>query len=249
MTNLILKVVGVLYGFYPVRKYILKRIEHYFINYHIVQILEEAANTFETSDYLKVTDLSASSPFRGMISEFIRVGSFCPTPKDIAVAINISMYAFCNEKSTNFDSVIDLAFHISSEIKSRLVSDPLLKSVLDDFNKDINQIQTQGDRDEIKQLFSNKKELFLSYYSTFDKPEFSYGIKVWHQSQDNDYINWSEEDALTVHLNPMRIREGFFLIGFDYFCNQRQSRLECATKVGDYEQFNGEWTGMVIWAR
>ena len=249
MTDLIFKMVGAMYGFYPVRQYALKRIEKYFLSYHVDKILEEASTVFKTSDYLDITDLSGDSPFRGMISEFVRVGDFCPSPKDIAVAINVSMYAFCNEKSTNSESIIDLAFHISTEIKTRLLHDPLLKSVLGDINKDISKIQTQGNRDEIRELFENKKKLFLSYYSTFDKPEFGYSIKVWHQSQDNSYIDWNEDDALTVHLNPMRIREGFFLLGFDYFCNERQSRLECATKVGDYEYFDGEWTDNVIWAR
>ncbi|PMG49157.1 hypothetical protein BCU90_00605 [Vibrio lentus] len=249
MTDLIFKIVSSMYGFYPIRKYALKRIENYFLNYHVKTVLEEASAIFEISDYQKASDLSKKSPFRGVMSEFVRVGDFCPNPKDIAVAINVSMYAFCNEKTTNIDSIIDLAFHISNEIKTRLLSDPLLKSVLNDIDKDIGQIQTQGSRKEIEELFTNKKELFLSYYSTFNKPEFGYSIKVWHQIQGNDYIDWNEEAALTVNLNPMRIREGFFLSGFDYFCNQRQTRLQYATKLGGYEYFDSEDGGSLIWAR
>ena len=167
MTDLIFKMVGAMYGFYPVRQYALKRIEKYFLSYHVDKILEEASTVFKTSDYLDITDLSGDSPFRGMISEFVRVGDFCPSPKDIAVAINVSMYAFCNEKSTNSESIIDLAFHISTEIKTRLLHDPLLKSVLGDINKDISKIQTQGNRDEIRELFENKKKLFLNFTGIF----------------------------------------------------------------------------------
>ncbi|HDM8047756.1 TPA: hypothetical protein P0E07_000827 [Vibrio fluvialis] len=249
MADLIFKMVGSLYNFYPIRQYVLKRIEKYFLSYHVEKILEEASHTFQISDYQYVTDLAEKSPFRGMMSEFVRVGDFCPSPQDIAVAINISINAYCNEHGRNLDKIIDLAFHISHEIKSRLVSDPILKSVLCDIHKDIKKIKTTGNRDEINRLFSNKKELFLSYYSTFEKPEFSYSIKVWHQDQDNTYIDWFEKNALTVHLNPLRIREGFFLVGFDYFCNESKSNLMCATRIEGYEQFDGDWNNNVIWVR
>ncbi|CCN81249.1 hypothetical protein VIBNISFn27_110010 [Vibrio nigripulchritudo SFn27] len=248
MVGIFFRLLGALYFFYPIKLFVLKRIECYFFQYHVCKVLNEASRAFTIDKYWDVSDLAKKSPFRGVVSEFVRVGDFYPTPKDIAIAINISISAYCNENSTNKSNIIDLAYHLSHEIKSRLISDQLLKTILEDLNKDIGLIETGGDRSEIELLFSNKKSLFIAYYSTFSKPEFSYSIKVWHQGQDKPYIDWDESNALIVNLDPLRIREGFFQAGFDYYCNQTEEHLYCATRIGSYEQFNGDWSGNVIWA-
>lgn len=247
MIEILFRALGAFYGFYPVKLFVRKRIESYFFKYHIAQILKNASRTFSISEYCTAKDLAGKSPFRGLLSEFVRIGEFYPSPKDIAVAINISVGAYNNKSSEDESSIIDLAFHISDNIKSRIVSDQLLKMIFEDLGKDVGKIQTKSDRGEIQELFESKKALFLFYYSTFSKPEFSYSIKVWHQSQENSYIDWSEENALVVHLDPTRIREGFFQLGFDYYCNKTKSRLQRATRVGGYEQFNGVSNGKIIW--
>ncbi|ELF5327196.1 hypothetical protein RNH93_003593 [Vibrio cholerae] len=249
MTDIFLRLLGSLYFLYPIKLFVRKRIENYFFRYHVAKILNEASKVYSLGEYWNVLDLAKKSPFKGIVSEFLRVGDFYPTPKDIAVAINVSIGAYCNENSIDKASIIDLAYHISQEIKSRLISDQLLKTILEDLNKDIRLIENDGDRSEIEFLFSNKKSLFMAYYSTFSKPQFSYSIKVWHQSQENSYIDWNESDALIVKLDPLRIREGFFQMGFDYYCNQTNKHLQCATRTGNYEQFNGDRDGDVIWAR
>lgn len=248
MADIVIKLLGALYGIYPVKLFVLKRIETYFFKYHVAQILREASKNFSIGKHRDVIDLAEMSPFRGLIGELIKVGDFYPTPADIAVAINISIGAYGRDDE-NMPGIIDLAFHLSHELKSRLISDQLLKTIFHDLNKDLAMMATTGDRMEIESLFKNKKSLFLSYYSTFEKPEFSYSIKVWHQNQGNSYIDWNEEDALVVRLNPARIREGFFQLGFDYFCNKTERRLVFATRSGGYEKFNGDYKDDVIWAR
>jgi len=248
MLGLIFKILGGLYKLYPIKLLLNKRIESYFINYHVSQILREASHTYTIGKYSRVIDLTNQPPLRGMLCEYVRVGDFYPTPKDLAVAINISISAYCNEEYINKSDIIDLAFHLSHEIKARLITDPLLKNVCDDLNKNVDEFSTSADRHEIEFLFSNKKSLFTAYYSTFEKSEFSYSIKVWHQSQENEYIEWAEKDAITIHLNPMRIREGFFQIGFDYYCNQSKEGLILATRTDGYEIFNGNSDGKIVWA-
>lgn len=249
MSEALFRLLGALHGFYPVKLFFRKRIENYFFRYHIARILENASKAFPVSEYCTAKDLASDSPFRGLLSEFVRVGDFYPAPKDIAVAINISVGAYSTKNSDKESNIIDLAFHISDELKSRVISDQLLKMIFEDLGKDINKIQTKGDRDEVQEIFKSKKTIFLSYYSTFSKPEFSYSIKVWHQSQENSYIDWSEENALVVYLDPTRIREGFFQSGFDYYCNKTKARLQCATRLGGYEQFNGDMEGKIVWLR
>ncbi|MDT8880293.1 hypothetical protein RSO68_12510 [Halomonas saccharevitans] len=249
MAGYLFKLLGGLYVFYPVKMFVRERIEGYFFRYHVAQILNDASRAFPISEYWSARDLVNQSPFRGLISEFVRVGDFYPAPKDIAVAINISVGAYGEADDKKEASIIDLAFHISHEIKSRVISDYFLKTMMEDLHKDIDKIQIDGDRNQIQELFKTKKSVFLAYYSTFSKPEFSFSIKVWHQSQDKSYIDWREEDALVVYLDPMRIREGFFQVGFDYYCHQMESRLQVATREGGYEQFNGHWDGDLIWVR
>ena len=246
--NILFKLLGGLHKIYPVKLYIMERLESYFFNYHVAQILDEASKIYSIGKYWKVKELINYAPFRGTLSELVRVGEFYPSPKDIAVAINVSISAYCNEECTDKDNIIDLAFHISQELKFRFISDQLLKTVFEDLNKDLDKLITDGKRSDINMLFSNKKELFTSYYSTFSKPEFSYSIKIWHQSQENSFIQWEEEDAITVNLNPIRIREGFFQVGFDYFCISSQSRLQRATRYKGFEFFDGDSVGDVIWA-
>lgn len=227
----------------------LERAEEYLFNYHIKQVLDEASKAYPIGEYWDVRDLIYMSPFRGMLSELVRASEFYPTPKDIAVAINISISAYCNEKYINKDNIIDLSFHLSQEIKSRFISDQLLKIVFEDLNKDLDKFLTVSERSDIDSLFFNKKDLFMYYYSTFSKPEYSCCIKIWHQSQTNEFIDWKEDNAITVNLNSLRIREGFFQTGFDYYCLQSETALQYATRYQGFESFNGCLKGDVVWAR
>jgi len=88
----------------------------------------------------------------------------------------------------------------------------------------------------------------MYYYSTFSKPEYSCCIKIWHQSQNDKFIDWDEDNSITVNLNSLRIREGFFQTGFDYYCLQSETSLQYATRYQGFESFNGGLKGDIVWA-
>ena len=127
MMGLVFKCLGSLYNFYPVKIFLNKRIEGYFLNYHITQVLQESSNTYVIATYCRLSDLKDKSPLRGVLCEYLRVGDFYPTPKDLAVAINVSINAYCNQQFVNESNIIDLAFHLSYEIKKGYLKTLYLK--------------------------------------------------------------------------------------------------------------------------
>ncbi|EAB4114473.1 hypothetical protein EOH33_25205, partial [Salmonella enterica] len=55
---------------------------------------------------------------------------------------------------------------------------------------------------------------------------------------DNTWIDWTEKNSIRININPYKIREGFFLIGFDYRDVTNDKRLHVASNKDGYEYFN-----------
>lgn len=185
------------------------------------------------------------------MNETLKANQIYPSPKDIAVAIAIATKEYGDLDGKYISNIIDLAFHLAIEIKERISSDDTLKSILIDLGKNIESFDTDITRVEIEKSFKSKKQLFVDYFQTFKDPRFNYAIKVWHQGGEIDWVEWQEEDSITININPAKIREGFFLVGFDYSIMSTGETLKFATRKNGYEYFNGDLDKYkdIIWAR
>jgi hypothetical protein len=237
--------------FYPVKTFLRRRWEKYFLNYHVAEILKISSDHFEISAHLKVRDLVHAPQFRGLMNEILKANKIYPTPKDIAVSIAIATEEYGDIEGKYIPNIIDLAFHLATEIKERISSDDTIKSILLDLSKNIDLFDIDITRAEIEKSFESKKHLFVDYFQTFIDLRFNYAIKVWHEGSEIDWVEWHEQDSITININPARIREGFFLVGFDYSIESSEERLMIATRQNGYEYFNGHVgkSADVIWAR
>lgn len=219
--------------------YIFKRkLAHHLFQKKIKSILM-SVNDEKLRGWYQPCNLINSREFRGMVYSLLKPNGYHYSAKDIAVAINIATAHYCDNSFTKSShEIIDFSYHILSEIKECIVSNKVIKDEMSDYGKDINLIDDKSDRGEIEFLFKNKKELFKHYFSTFNDMRYNHTIKIWHQGNDNTWINWSEHDSIDVNINPYKIREGFFLIGFDYYDVTRDERLHVASNEGGYEFFN-----------
>lgn len=246
----VFKLLSWFYNVYPVKKYLRKRISEYFLHYHISKILHAAKKAYKINQFYKINDLKNRAAFRGLMNEIFKVNDFYPSSKDIAIAINISFNCYSSKEHKYQSQIIDLAYHISREIKERIISDQVLKSFLLDLNKDLNKLNIPVNRLEIEDCFNNKKKLFINYFNTFNDPQFSFGIKIWHQGEDISWIDWKEKDSIIIKLDRLKIREGFFLPGFDYSIMNSQENISIVSRVNGYEYFNDfDHLDNVIWAR
>ncbi len=233
---------------YPVRQYIHRRAVDYFLSYHVADILSNASRNYSISNDVSIERLIYKPAFRGTMSGLFRANDFYPSPKDICVSISIALDLYCSKYDK--DILIDLSLHISRSVRERLAADQMLKSILKDLGKEVKEICFTHDREEIQDCLSCKKELFVSYFETFSDPSFNHSIRIWHDSEDDDWIEWKEEDSIDINIDPLGIREGFFLVGFDYTMTKTGDCLNFATRSKGLEYFNDmSRSKNVIWAR
>lgn len=216
-------------------KFLTRRIAKYFFDYKVVNILREANNYFDIGSLEKVINLKNNRIFRGLINSYISTDDKYPNALDIAVAVKISLGEFNNKYDQN---ILDFSFHLLSELKKILKTDPILKLAISDLGKDLIRLDDIIDRDKIITIMSNKKSLFIHYFNEFNDKRYNYAIRVWHQSNENSWIEWKIDDSIIVNLNPVRIREGFFMVGFDYTQLNNHESLDIAGNENGYEYFN-----------
>lgn len=250
MLNYLLKPLGLLHWFYPVRQFLRARGADYFMNYHLKEILLNAEKSYSISKHYKLSDLLKSPSFRGLMKELFRIGDFYQNPKNVSVAINVAFGLYGSEGKRFHTELINFSYHLCSEVKERIIGDLFLKNLLEEYGKDVEAMKVYYDRALILKVFDTKKDLFTEYFQTFNNPNYDFPIKIWHQSEGESWIKWEEKDSLMINVDKLRIREGFFLTGFDYTIVKNHERLQMATRIKGYEYYNQvEKNDEVIWAR
>jgi hypothetical protein len=219
------------------------RLAHYLYGKIIEKILSDV-NEEKLLGWYKPSRLMNSREFRGMINSIIQPGEYYYSAMDVAVAINIATFHFSeNSLNKNSHEIIDMSYHITTEIKEAIMKNKIIRDNLKEYGKDIGLIDTESERTEIEHLFIDKKTLFKHYFSTFNDLRYEHTIRIWHQSNSNTWIDWSEENSIDIKINPYKIREGFFLIGFDYRDITKNERLSYASNKNGYEFFNKHLDG------
>jgi len=219
--------------------YIFKRkLSHYLYKKSIIRILT-SVNDKKLQGWYRPLDLIDAREFRGIINSLFQPGDYHFSTMDIAVAINIATDHYCdNEFNKLSHEIIDFSYHLSREIKESIIKNKVMRDGLIDYGKNISLINVNSDRTAIEYLFKNKRDLFKHYFSTFNNTNFNHRIKIWHQSNNNTWVDWGEKNSMCININPYKIREGFFLLGFDYFDVSNNENLHFASNKDGYEYFN-----------
>ncbi|MEO0646198.1 MAG: hypothetical protein AAFZ17_08610 [Cyanobacteria bacterium J06650_10] len=215
--------------------------EFYVYDFHVKKIFEELSRSYQLSDYFKLDDILTASPFRGLISELFSPNDFYLSQKDIAVATSICMRGYCDNQKQKNDNIIDFSYAFLKKLRVRIIEDQQLQERFSRIKKDAQEIVTDFDRSEIEETLANKKKLFTHYFRSFEDSNFDYQITVWHQAPDQSWIDCRSENSITIRIDPSSIREGFFLIGFDY--ESKGESLFYATRIARREYFNGTKSG------
>ena len=231
--------------------YIFKRkISHYLYQKSIVRILTNV-NDKRLRESYRPLDLIDAREFRGVINSLFQPGDYHFSTMDVAVAINVATGHYSgNEFNKLSHEIIDFSYHLSREIKESIIKSKLMRDGLADYGKNIALVDVNSEREKIEFLFKDKKSLFKHYFSTFNDANFNHSIKIWHQSNDNSWVDWNEKNSICIKINPYKIREGFFLVGFDYFDITNSESLYVASNENGYEYFNKYVdNGLYVWMR
>lgn len=235
---------------YPVKIFLQRRVADYFFHYHVSELLKHASSRYKISDRHPISLIKNEPAFKGTVKEIFRSNSFYPEPIDFAVALKVATGEFENQADQFNDAIIDLAYHLATDVKNRIATDQLLRSSFSDLGKDLKKLDVNQKRDIVVSIFKDKKSLFTRYFDSFQDTRFSSGIKIWHQGEENSWVDWKEEDSITINLDLLRIREGFFLVGFDYSDALSGDSLVVATTKNGYEYFNGhDVSSNAVWVR
>jgi len=238
MINAIIDTLKLLNKPYPIQKERNKIVIIYFWKFHIIPIVKIANSKFIITDYCDLSHVFTTPSVCGLINHFLRTNKYYLNAKDIAVAIIMSVSAYCNKSRTDYNRIIDFSYYFLTEIKIRVQEDKLLQDLLSARGKDIKIWETEYDRLEIEEIVnSSRKKLFESYFRSFEHKNFSTKVKIWHPGETTNWIDWKPENSIEIGLNTsFAIREGFFLLGFDYDINNRG--LSSASNYKGYEYIN-----------
>jgi len=231
--------------------YIFKRnLSHYLYQKSVVAILTRV-NEKRLREWYRPLDLIDAREFRGLVNSLFQPGDYHFSAMDIAVTINIAIGHYCdNEFNKISHEIIDFSYHFSCEIKESIIKSKLMRDGLADYGKNIALLDVNSERAKIEYLFKNKKALFKHYFSTFKNDNFNHSIRIWHQSNDHSWVDWNEKNSICININPYKIREGFFLVGFDYFDITNSESLYVASNKDGCEYFNEHLDdGLCVWVR
>lgn len=225
-----------------------RKASHYFYNHSIRNVLTSVKEIDISETYTPV-ELINNRVFRGLMHSLFTEYDYYPSVADIAVAINISLSHFNqNRVSDQSQLIIDLSYHLLTEIREAIIRNKILYKSFNDYGKDTDKLTIDSNRTYIESLFADKKALFTHYFLTFQDNKYYQRVQIWHQGNNNTWVDWSEENSITINMNIFKIREGFFLQGFDYCDVTRKRSLSVASNKDGYEYFNKRIDGdTVVW--
>src|SRR5690606_147533 len=113
------------------------------------------------------------------------------------------------------EDIVNLSNFIAEELNAEIKENIILSTLVKNTTKNLVSIIIDEPK-KIKDIISDKKQLFINYFNTYQNKNYTSKITVFYSGEDQDYINWRREDSIDVYLNYSRIIEGFFLLGFDY---------------------------------
>ena len=133
-----------------------KRAASYFFNYRVANLLDEANVYFKISDHKTTKYLYKSRVFRGLVNSYLNTDDKLPNALDFAVAIKVSL----GEYDPQYDNmIIDLSYHLFTEIKRFLSTDSILKQALKNLNKSIQDIENENCREKLLNIGEFKHEV------------------------------------------------------------------------------------------
>lgn len=225
--------------------FFIKRAASYFFDFKVKNLLHESSGYFKISDRVSAKKLYKSRVFRGLANSYLNTDDKLPNALDFAVAIKVSLAEYDSKYN---DTIIDLSYHLFTEIKRFLYTDSVLKKALKNLDKSIKDIENENSRAQILNILENKKLLFTHYFKGFIDSRYHFSIRVWHQANKKSWIDNDVDNSLVININPLRIREGFFIIGFDYTRLSDGETLKVACNENGYEYFN-QYSKNNIWVR
>lgn len=235
---------------YWINKHINSGKRLYFSEIFLPKFVNSINNHFIISEHFDLKNSFSQTPVSGLFKSIFDPNQNFFTSLDLAVAINISVNGYCNPKYVYNDAICNSANFICEELKSRIYDDKILKEYLSEMDKKLTDFEFRVDKHVIKDTLSNKLEIFRTYYSKFENKDYTTSITVYHQSASNTWIDWNDENSITINHSLIKFNEGFFLIGFDYRLSTGE-HLNIAASIDGYEYFNPEnydWNKNVLWA-
>lgn len=237
---------------YWVRIRLVKLSKWYVFNIHILRIVKKmqrhsTIQLFDMDDWLTLNHAIHSEAFKdGLIDYFLTPNEFIPNAKDIAVALDMSVYGHSSE-SFKTNEVIDISFYLHGELKNRVELDPALSYIMELLNKSFNDLE-EAKREDLKQLLQDKVKMFEHYFGIFGSDNYDELITIYYPGYGKTWVDYLEEESLKIRVSKYDLPRSIFLTGFDYK-SKVDGWLRRAVKTKNEVLFNPSYEvkGEVLW--
>jgi hypothetical protein len=214
----------------------------YFSKIFFPSLINDIYEHFDISEFYDLRDAVNKPPVIGVLNTIFDPEKHFFDSLDLSVAINVAVNGFCNEKYVDNAQIIDSANYICVILKIRLFEDRIVKELLREYGKNINDFNYKKNRNEIEDVLNDKFKIFHHYFQRFNNENYSSEMIIYHQNEGESWVNWSEENSIKIKHNLIKFEQGFFLTGFEYkkndFTKPYEEWLRVAITKQGYEYFN-----------
>lgn len=237
---------------YAVKKFSRENLHKRLYWAHIRKIIDRAKPVYKISAYTKFESILYQEPLAHLLETLFDPSEFYFSCKDVAAAIFICAGGIYNNE-INKEDIINFSLHFTRELKETLRGDPIIFRELSSISKDANNIVDNNSTDEVANILSSKKAALKQYFSRFEDGRFgdNSSVTVWHPSEENPWVEWKDEDSITIHIDRSKVKSGFYLPGLDY-SDKTRGWLGIATSDGEREYFNNSHNlknNKIVWLR
>lgn len=222
----------------------------YYQKIFLPNFIKSISLKFSISEHFDLNYAFNQTPVKGLFNSIFDTNIPYFNSLDLSVAINIAINGYCNQEYVHNESISDCANFLCEEFKRNIYNDKIISEYLKEINKDISEFNFKIEKHLISAVLSNKIEIFKTYFKRHENDNYNSSITIFHQSENSNWIDWKEENSITIYHNTKKFNEGFFLLGFDYVLSSGEN-LRIATSKDGWEYFNPtdyDWRKNVLWS-
>tara|TARA_R110002124_G_scaffold32452_6_gene108875 strand:+ start:432 stop:1211 length:780 start_codon:yes stop_codon:yes gene_type:complete len=202
-----------------------------------LSLFSEVDDIFVAGPYRDTGEIADSRVFKQFLLRCVLRTESMPSVKDVAAIIFVygNLPWLKEYRASKYRYMVsDLSFHIAAELNNYLSQATLLRALLCSYKRAALQGIGLTDKSEVDIMLSDRDRVVKQYFSYHEDLSFSFEVAI--------YIVY--ERIMTVRVNPARIKEGFFISGFDYYRTDCERWLSFASttnrtvRIRSYERFH-----------
>lgn len=183
---------------------------------YLDKIITEAEKDFYLSSWLNLQDRKGSNALDGILFSLFCEEKNVFNPSALAAAMNIELLGYANPETINLSGIIGASIQICERLGDLAGNKRIFRKYFAPIGRRKEDFVFNIDVNDMFLTISDTRKLFECYYKTHTAADASVIVKIFIPAQNKSYIDYCEENIISMPVNKDFLREGFFLSELDY---------------------------------